>query len=422
MLNKSASFTAAAFAALLLGCANPPPAPLPPPGEITSADVPEPFWDFDPNSSYAINYGDVDAILRTMVLDVGRSERKKRPPTQASTGTRLQAKTRRTTAGEGNRFHFEEFEENEEYKQTLRNVRRNLEQVPSQVPLEQFSREEQLAYWLNLYNITVLEQLVQIYPKRNLKHQILGRNSFFSEKTLNVAGVSLSLNDIQYTILRWNYDDNPLVIYGLYQGIIGGPDIRRWPYTGKSVYRDLRDNAEDFINSNRGTHMKGGNTFHVSSFYARNRVYFPNFESDLRAHLASFIEGPQRQQLKEAETLAADIDDWTITDVDDGGQQISRSFASNAAGILGATQSQQAGSESGTTVSTNFTMDGVSALAENPDFSRVRRDAIARMPTTEDLDKAAASSVDKPADEAEADRVPANPDGSQPESEAEDRG
>lgn len=421
MLNKSASFTAAAFAALLLGCANPPPAPLPPPGEITSADVPEPFWDFDPNSSYTINYGDVDAILRAMVVDVGRSERKKRPPTRASTGTRLRAKTRRTTAGEANRFHFEVFEEKEEYKQMLRNVRRNLEQIPSQVPLEQFSREEQLAYWLNLYNITVLEQLVQIYPERKLKREIVGRNSFFSEKILNVAGVPLSLNDIQYTILRWNYDDNPLVIYGLYQGIIGGPDIRRWPYTGKSVYKDLRDNAEDFINSNRGTYMKGGNTFHVSSFYARNRPYFPNFESDLRAHLASFIEGPQRQQLKEAETLVADIDDWTITDVDDGGQQISRSFASNAAGILGATQSQQAGSEPGTTISTSFTMDGVSALTENPDFSRVRRDAIGRMPTTEVVDKAAASPVDKPADEAEADRVPANPDGSQPESEAEVR-
>lgn len=422
MLNRSAPFTAAAFAALLLGCANPPPAPLPPTGEIASAEMPEPFWDFDPNSSYTINYNDVDAILRTMVLDVGRSERKKRPPIQANTGTRLQARTRRPTAGEGNRFHFEEFEENEEYKQMLGNVRRNLEQIPSQVPLEQFSREEQLAYWLNLYNITVLEQLVRIYPERKLKKQIVGRNSFFSEKTLNVAGVPLSLNDIQYTILRWNYDDNPLVIYGLYQGIIGGPDIRRWPYTGKNVYTDLRDNAEDFINSNRGTYMKGGNTFHVSSFYARNRAYFPNFESDLRAHLASFIEGPQRQQLKEAETLVADIDDWTIADVDDGGQQISRSFASNAAGILGATQSQQAGSESGGMISTSFTIDGVAALTENPDFSRVRRGAIARMPTTEVVDKAAASPVDKPADEAQADRVPANPDGSQPESEAEDQG
>ena len=422
MIRKFAAPFAAVMAAALVSCATPPAGEPPPAAEVTSQDVPEPFWDFSPESNYTINYADVEAVLNAMVVDVGRSTREKLPPMRASTGTRLQAKVRRSTASEGNRFHFEVFENNEEYKQILRNVRRNLEQIPGQVPLEEFSREEQLAYWLNLYNITVLDEIVQRYPESKLKQEIVGRNSFFSEKILEVAGVPLSLNDIQYTILRWNYDNNPLVIYGLYQGIIGGPNLRRWPYTGESVYDDLRDNAEEFINSNRGTFSRGGNVFHVSSFYARNRGYFGNSETELRAHLIQYIEGTQRQQLQEAEQLVADIDDWSVTDLDGGEQQVSQSFARNAAGILGATQSQQAGSVPGTTVSTNFTMDGVSALAENPDFSRVRRNAIARMPTTEDLDKAAASPVDKPADEAEADQVPANPDGSQPESEAEDRG
>jgi hypothetical protein len=36
----------------------------------------------------------------------------------------------------------------------------------------------------------------------------------------------MSLDDIQFTILRQNYDNDPLIIYGLYQGNIGGPNIR----------------------------------------------------------------------------------------------------------------------------------------------------------------------------------------------------
>lgn len=420
MFKKIAVRFTAVMAAALVSCTTTPVEELPPAADVTSQDVPEPFWDFSPESNYTVNYADVDAVLNAMVVDVGRSTREKLPPTRASTGTRLQTKVRRTTSGEGNRFHFEELARNEEYRQVLRNVRQNLEQIPSQFPLEEFSREEQLAYWLNLYNITVLDQIVQRYPESKLKHEILGKNSFFSEKILNVAGVPLSLNDIQYTILRWNYDDNPLVLYGLYQGIIGGPNIRRRAYTGKSVYDDLRDNAEEFINSNRGTYSRGGDVFHVSSFYARNRGYFDDSATELRAHLMQYIEGAQRQQLQEAEQLVADIDDWSITDIDGGEQQISMSFARNAAGMLGATQSQQAGSVPGSTISTNFTMDGISALAENPDFSRVRRDAMARIPSTEDMEAASATSVEKAAGEAETDAVPTDPEGDQPEDQ--DRG
>jgi hypothetical protein len=237
-------------------CAVPPPATPAvdsPPGEVTSSDVPEPFWDFDPASEFTINYADVDAILGAMVVNTGRSSREKLQPAPAQTGTRLKAKIRRTTASEGNRFHFEAFKANEQYQQMLREVRQELEDIPDQIALEYFTRDEQLAYWLNLYNIALLDQLVTIYPERNLEQELIGRNSILDRKILNVADIPLSLNDIQHTILRWNYDNNPLELYGLYQGVVGGPNIRPQAYTGERVNRDLTDNAKEFINSNRGT-------------------------------------------------------------------------------------------------------------------------------------------------------------------------
>lgn len=373
MIKKSEFFFAAAFAAVLLGCASQPPAPVPPPKDLTSADVPEPFWDFDPTSNLTIDYGDVDAVLATMVVDVGRSDREKLPPMRASTGTRLKTKVRRTTANEGNRFYFEEFEDNEDYIQVLTAVRRNLERIPDQVPLEKFNREEQLAYWLNLYNIALLEQLVAIYPERNLEKELTGKNSILARKILNVSGIPLSLNDIQHTILRWNYDNSPLVLYGLYKGIIGGPNIRKLAYRGPDVYDQLRDNAEEFINSNRGTYWKGGDVFHVSSFYSRNRGYFPDFETDLRGHLMNFIEDPQRRQLQEANRLDADIDDWAITDISTDEPRVAGGFAHNPAAMLGATGSTQPGENPGTSVSTNHTFDTFTAITEDPEFARFKR-------------------------------------------------
>jgi hypothetical protein len=364
--------TAAIVAGTLVACASAPTEPPAPVDSVASSAVPEPFWDFDPNSAYTINYSDIDTILRAVVVDVGRSNRQKLPATHAQTGTRLRTKVKRETANEANRVHFAEAAGNPEFRQVLRDVRLKLEGIPNEVPLKQFSRDEQLAYWLNLYNITVLDQLVTIFPERNLKKEITGRHTFFTEKTMNVAGIPLSLDDIQHTILRWNYDDNPLVIYGLYQGNIGSPNIRRWAYRGDTVYKDLQDNAEDFVNSNRGTSASTGTTFDVSSYYERNRAYFPNWDTDLKEHLMRYIEGAQKQQLAQADRLDPDINDWTITDVYSTEQQITGSFAHNRAAMLGSVTSQQP-SDGGGLTPTGFTVDVLTVSAQDPQLSRIRK-------------------------------------------------
>ena len=193
---------------------------------LADSTVPEPFRGFDENSKYVIEYNDLTAVLKTVVVDVGRSTRKVAKPTVAKTGTMMKSKIKRTTAEEANRFYFETFQDNEAGRQLLSSIRDSLEQLPSEVSLAYFTRDEQLAYWLNLYNVTLLDELIDVFPKRNLKKILVGKKSILSRQLLNVGGVPLSLNDIQFTILKGNYENNPLVIYGLYQGIIGGPNIR----------------------------------------------------------------------------------------------------------------------------------------------------------------------------------------------------
>jgi hypothetical protein len=299
-----------------------------------SAAVPEPFQEFDASSKYVIKYDDLTAMLKTVVVDVGRSTREVAAPTQAKTGTRMKAKVKRSTIKEGNRFYYENFEGNEEAKQFLTSIRESLVALPDEAPLKYFSRDEQLAYWLNLYNVTLLNEIVAIYPKRDLKKVITGKKSILAKKLITVAGVPLSLNDIQYTILKENYNNNPMIIYGLYQGIIGGPNIRRRAFTGSDVHRALENNALEFINSNRGTYSYDPRTFKVSSLYDRNEVFFPDFEADLTRHLLAYLEGPEHSALQSASRLKADINDWTVTDLGGTFQEIGGSLADNNAALL----------------------------------------------------------------------------------------
>ena len=301
-----------------------------------SSPVPEPFRDFDASSTYTIKYDDLTAVLKTVVVDMGRSTREKAAPTHSATGTRMKSKIKRSTANEANRFYYETFDDNEATQQLLGAIRDSLAHVPTEVPLKYFSRDEQLAYWLNLYNVTILNEIVNVYPKKNLKKLLVGKKSILPKKLLTVDGVSLSLNDIHFTILKQNYANNPLIIYGLYQGIIGSPNIRKSAYTGADVYRALTNNAIEFTNSNRGTDgsSKNPEVFRVSSLYARNKSYFPDFNSDLSAHLLKYLEGYERGQLQEATTLKPDINDWTITSLEGNYRELGGSMASNPAALL----------------------------------------------------------------------------------------
>lgn len=347
------------------------------------SSVPEPFQGFDADSKYVIKYDDLTAVLKAVVVDVGRSTREVAESSQSKTGTRMKASIKRTTINEANRFYFETFVDNEKARQLLKGIQKSLEQLPDEVSLQYFSRDEQLAYWLNLYNVTVLNEVIDVYPKRNLKKLLVGKKSILSKKFLTVAGIPLSLNDIQFTILKQNYDNDPLIIYGLYQGVIGGPNIRRKAFTGADVYRSLKNNAIEFTNSNRGTYSKDEREFRVSSLYERNQTYFPDFNTDLTEHLLAYVEGYERAQLKQADILKPEIDDWTVTDLGGTHRDLGAAFADNNAALLsavvGTTPGDPADYGPGTIMSASVGAGSSSTASKAQPMSRIDPELLVRL-------------------------------------------
>lgn len=64
------------------------------------------------------------------------------------------------------------------------------------------SNEQLLAFWINTYN-----SYIQIQLKKNPK-LYQDRGDFFSEESISIAGISLSFDDIEHSILRkaeWKY-------------------------------------------------------------------------------------------------------------------------------------------------------------------------------------------------------------------------
>ncbi|MBU2979643.1 DUF547 domain-containing protein [Alteromonas sp. C1M14] len=305
--------------------------------------IPSPFRGDDDSANLEVTYDDLDVFLQSQVLDVGRSTREKVPRTQ-NTGSRIKARVNRLTALEGNRFYFKSLQD-DEVSGILTTLQDSLEALPSVVPLKYLSRNEQLAYWLNLYNFTLLDEMAKASPSGSIKRLLNYGNSdsILAKKSLNVAGIPLSLDDIQFTILKEKYPQNPLVIYGLFQGNIGGPSIQPKAFTGENVWRQLEQAATEFVNSNRGTYYDGK----VSVFYERNFVFFDNDAQKLKDHLLDFLEDEMYTEILDADELKFANKDWQLANLTGGTREYGGSNMINGSAILDAVRASQPNGDGG---------------------------------------------------------------------------
>jgi hypothetical protein len=279
-------------------------------------ELPASFFGEATNASPQLNFERLDAVLKASVLAEGEPSRNTVVPRNNTyEGSRVKAVENIYTALTANRFHFEAYRKAPQMRQMVSQIRNELSQFPATTPLNSLTRAEQLAYWLNLYNVTVLDEVIKVYPRKNLQSLMLGDEGLLEQKILTVAGINLSLNDIQFEILPRQFPNEPLVIYGLYQGFIGSPNITARAYTAENVMALLEKNAFEFVNSNRGTLPKGTLGFRVSDFYQRSASFFPDFQSDLRQHLAKYLRVDDRAELANAETLRANVTDFNVTDI-----------------------------------------------------------------------------------------------------------
>lgn len=172
----------------------------------------------------------------------------------------------------------------------------------SGIPVERLNRDEQLAYWLNTRNILLVQGLAEQSRVRGFKKKRGtpgAPGAFWTETRITVAGTALSLQDIEQNILFAGWDD-PNIIYGLYQGMKGGPALPRKPFTGANVEVELAEAGRIFNTEPRNLRVRG-NSVRLSTYFD---WYLPlAFDSDeqaLRVHLAEFAK-PEQQLVVSAE-------------------------------------------------------------------------------------------------------------------------
>ena len=242
------------------------------------------FTPRETTSTARVDYSFLARALDYMVLRMGISSREGLSRPEPTIGSRQLYGHDSRYRLEGNRVVYSFLKDSE--IEPLTDYLRELEALGTEMDITSLPREEQLAYWINLHNVAVIEAIARNYPLKSPSRMMLdGQRVVLDElKLVTVAGVSLSPRDIRTRIVFPNWSD-PSVIYGFTRGEIGGPSIQRRAFTGENAQELLDNSAREFVNSLRGVESYG-KELQVSRIYAEAApFYFPALGDDLREHL-----------------------------------------------------------------------------------------------------------------------------------------
>ncbi len=99
------------------------------------------------------------------------------------------------------------------------------------------------AFWINAYNLAVIKGIIDNYPLKSP----LDKAGFFDAVTYNLGGISVTLNDIENTILRAKFEE-PRFHFVLVCGAQGCPPLISRAYLPGSLETSLQQQTIKALN------------------------------------------------------------------------------------------------------------------------------------------------------------------------------
>jgi hypothetical protein len=129
-----------------------------------------------------------------------------------------------------------------------------LKDLSANPPNKTWSRNEQLAYWINAYNAFTIKLITMYYPLKSIKDigssiQIPFVNTPWDLKFINVGKDRLDLNNIEHGILRKRYKD-PRIHMVLVCASKSCPVLLNEAYEAGKIEQQLTKQTETFLADN----------------------------------------------------------------------------------------------------------------------------------------------------------------------------
>jgi hypothetical protein len=108
---------------------------------------------------------------------------------------------------------------------------------------ELLAAQEQLAFWINVYNAYTIEQVIAHHERESIRNIRKALGLFplkgpWSERMVRAAGQALSLDEVEHDELRARFHE-PRIHFALVCAALGCPPLRSEAYVGARIDEQL---------------------------------------------------------------------------------------------------------------------------------------------------------------------------------------
>lgn len=189
-----------------------------------------------------------------------------------------------------------------------------------EVLVSQYNRDQQFAFWLNLYNALVVQVVLDHYPVDSIRDIDIGPAIFgdgpWSAKLIEIEEEDLSLDDIEHRILRPIWKE-PRLHYVINCAAIGCPQLAPRAMTAENREEMLEEGARNFINHPRGVApLRGGlpRGLLVSRIYDWYLSDFGGYEGAVIEHFQRYARPALRDEIAITPYISEYAYDWSLNE------------------------------------------------------------------------------------------------------------
>lgn len=156
------------------------------------------------------------------------------------------------------------------------------------------TREDRLAFWINVYNILAVKVVVDHYPAKSIKDVGSLFKPVWGRPAGVVAGEERTLNEVEHEILRKM--NEPRIHLAIVCASVSCPDLRLEAYTADRLDEQLDDQAEKFLaNTGKGMKIdKDKQRLYLSSIFKWFEEDFAS-QGGVISFVSRFVAPPQKK-------------------------------------------------------------------------------------------------------------------------------
>lgn len=193
------------------------------------------------------------------------------------------------------------------------NALQTLRQQLGKVNVAKLNPKQQLAYWINVYNVNVVSTVVEKYPVdsiRDISTDPLIRLNVFKKERVPFGGELLSLDDVEHKKIRPVFKD-ARIHFAVNCAAKSCPPIRPEAYVGARVDAQLDDQARKFLAKNVRFERDGDElTIHVTKIMDWYGDDFDSWAGGRVAFIKKYVNVPAAKEVD----IEYDDYDWALND------------------------------------------------------------------------------------------------------------